>query len=1007
MSDRNNGPFKKLRFIIDHYKTNFETVNKNERYKWEALKWYKDHWDIEAEDFAQMLITAFSKTANLLSSGMYFPYKMLCEYAKEDPESVRGIFRILHDEQRSLSERYEIFKNSCQSYVDRLKKKNPDRQKSLNHYQDPRAVMVYLTFQYPEKYYLFKSTMYTTFRDRIQFEESKTRAASTMQKVEDYIKMCNILLDEIQKDDELVAMHKARLTDNCYQDPALHLLMMDIIFYGSSYMEQHLFDPNNKYWPTLREYDPGITEEMWLSILQDKSITTDETIQLLNMFLLVGGESSFQNLVDIFDNQFFYKGTVQKFGAQVCEKLNCVKCPDSYKKYAPYIIPFVGKGDSKQECWKLRDELQIALERINDFWPSPIEYDPMLTKEDWKKYILEVELPSHPAPMQMLKALMKQNGQASCRVLSDVYGGSPSHYIGCSVNLGKRVKKYFNLPACMDNGKERFFAIPFIGKWYSENNNDYYIYRIRSELFMALLEIDLSNVSLYATKGDEEPMDTFTDISLNTILYGPPGTGKTYHTAIYAVAIIENKLLDEVKKESYNDVFARYNTYRAQGLIEFTTFHQSYGYEEFIEGIRPAVIDDGDEADAGDIQYSVQPGMFKKFCEKAECPVIEKTSLGDLGIRDGATIWKVSLEGAGENQNRTECLENGHIRIGWDGYGKEITDETDFSQVGGKKVLNAFINRMQIGDVVLSCYNASTIDAIGVVTGEYEWHDEYAYMKRLRKVRWLAKGIRENILELNGGKAMTLSSVYRMTNLFLSDVYWLIEKYRSESPFVAKNKQNHVFIIDEINRGNISKIFGELITLIEETKRVGKAEEMKALLPYSTKPFGIPDNVYIIGTMNTADRSIAMIDTALRRRFAFKEMLPDPEVLAGISVGTISVEQMLDRMNRRITVLYDREHTIGHAYFLPLKQNNSITVLADIFKNKIIPLLQEYFYEDYEKIRLVLGDNQVKEDAKQFILAKKIQQNELFGNADIGLDDAFTYEINEDAFTNPEAYQKI
>lgn len=885
MSDRNNGPFKRLRFIIDHYKANFDTVNKQERYKWEALKWYKDHWDIEAKDFAHMLITAFSKTANLLSSGMYFPYKMLCEYAKEDPESVRGIFRTLHDEQRSLSERYEIFKNSCQSYVDGLKKKNPDRKKSLNHYQDPRAVMVYLTFQYPEKYYLFKSTMYTTFRDRTDYAEPKVRISSAMHKVERYMKMCDILLGEIQKDDELVAMHRSRLTDNCYQDPDLHLLTMDIVFYGSNYMSEELFVPGDSYWPPLRDYDPGITEEMWFEILQDEDTTSKEALALLQMFLYLGGESTFDNIVSQFKKQIDYKTVLQNFSDCVIRKANCAACPKGYKEFAKYIIPFVGRtianGTSKGNSWKLRHELQAALERL--------------------------ELPDHN----------------------------------------------------------------------------------------------------FAENGDEKDMPTKTDISLNTILYGPPGTGKTYHTVIYAVAIIENKLLEEVKNEPYNDVFARYNTYRTQGLIEFTTFHQSYGYEEFIEGIRPVVTDEGDETEVGNIQYSVQPGMFKKFCEKAESPVMMQTSVGDLGIREGATIWKVSLEGTGDNQTRTECLENGHIRIGWDSYGKDITDETDFSNQGGRVVLNTFMNRMQIGDVVLSCYSASTIDAIGVVTGEYEWHDEYARMKRLRKVRWLAKGFYENILAINGGRTMTLASVYQLSNIALADVYHLIEKYQCEKPAAVPNKQNYVFIIDEINRGNISKIFGELITLIEDTKRIGRSEEMRALLPYSMKLFGIPGNVYIIGTMNTADRSIAMIDTALRRRFAFKEMLPDPEVLAGVSVGTISVKQMLNRMNRRITVLYDREHTIGHAYFLPLKQNNSMPVLADIFKNKVIPLLQEYFYEDYEKIRLVLGDNQTKDESKQFILARKIQQTELFGNADIGLDDAFIYEINEDAFMNPEAYQKI
>jgi 5-methylcytosine-specific restriction protein B len=159
--------------------------------------------------------------------------------------------------------------------------------------------------------------------------------------------------------------------------------------------------------------------------------------------------------------------------------------------------------------------------------------------------------------------------------------------------------------------------------------------------------------------------------------------------------------------------------------------------------------------------------------------------------------------------------------------------------------------------------------------------------------------------------------------------------------------------------------------------------------------------------MNTADRSIAAIDTALRRRFEFKEMLPDPEVVAKISVGNLSIKTMLEKMNRRIAVLYDREHTIGHAYFMPLAKDNSMEKLAEIFKNKVIPLLQEYFYEDYEKIRLVLADNQKKDEQDQFILAKKINQSELFGSADIGLDDGFTYEINEDAFMNPEAYLQI
>lgn len=873
---------KKIRFVITHYKANFATVNAQERYKWEAIHWYKQHWNIDAPDFAKMLATAFSKASNLLNSAMYYPYKMIVEYANANPEAVREIFRILHNEQLPLDERYQAFKQSCQSRIEQLKQTMADPNKSLNHYQDPRAVMVYLTFQYPEKYYLFKSTMYSTFRDRIGFVEPQSAKKSVMQKIENYSQMCDVILAEVRKDAELLSMHKSRLDNTCYQDEALHLLTMDIVFYGSNYMSEDLFGVGDNYWPSLKDYDPGITKDMWISLLQDKTVTTDEVWKLLNMFLKLGGESSFNNLVVQFGNQFYYKTTLEQFSTRITKTVNCAECPAEYKKYAQYIIPFVGRmvteGEIKRDSWKLRDELHAALNELN-------------------------------------------------------------------------------------NG----------------------------------------------AKHNEEvkTMNTATDVGLNTILYGPPGTGKTYHTVIYAVAIIENRELDAVKAEPYKDVLKRYNAYKALGQIEFTTFHQSYGYEEFIEGIRPAVIDESDDTESGNIQYSVQSGMFKKFCEKADCPISMHARAEDLGISENATIWKVSLWSTGDNEVRTECLQNNHIRIGWDQYGKDITDKTDFSVGGGRVVLNAFINKMQIGDIVFSCYSASTIDAIGIVSGEYEWHDEYEELKRVRKVNWLVKNIRENILALNGGTSMTLASVYRLSNIAMSDVFKIINKYQPTASGLEAHKDNFVFIIDEINRGNISKIFGELITLIEESKRVGKEEGMKTQLPYSMKPFGVPENVYIIGTMNTADRSIATIDTALRRRFEFKEMLPDPEVVAQISVGNLSIKELLTRMNRRIAVLYDREHTIGHAYFMPLAKDNSMEKLADIFKNKVIPLLQEYFYEDYEKIRLVLADNQKKDERDQFILARKINQGELFGSADIGLDDGFTYEINEDAFMNPEAYLQI
>lgn len=877
----------RILFVIDHYKSNFGAVNKDEHYKWEALGWYKKHWNIDAEDFADMLTNAFSKTANLLSSGMYYPYKMITEYAQADPEEVRRIFKLLHDEDIPLAERYHLFRDSCKARIDQIMNEQPGREKALNHYQDLRAVMVYLTFEYPEKYYLFKSTMYSDFRDRIGFREEKTNQTSVIGKVDNFFRMCDMILEEVKMDHELISMHKSRLDEDCYSDDALHLLTMDIVYYGSNYMSEDDFKkrPITKtettYWPSLEEYNPGITKDMWISVLSDPAITTPENLDMLKKMLELGGEST-------------------------------------------------------------------------------------------------------------------------CAHLAEVYGKTHSYYNKLGSSYGEKVKRRFNCPDCPDRESDtvernRVYVIPFVGRYVTENGNKRYSWKLRDELKEALMSIDIPN--------PEPEEETTTDIGLNTILYGPPGTGKTYHTVIYAVAIIENKELATVEAEDYAEVLERYNEYKTQGRIEFTTFHQSYGYEEFIEGIKPVIASDEETGgEAGEIQYSVQPGVFKRFCEKADRPAVADTE--DFGISENPNIWKVSLYGTGDNPIRTECLKNGHIRIGWDDYGKDITDETDFTAYGGKVVLNAFMNRMQIGDIVLSCYSSTTIDAVGVVTGECEWHDEYEDLKRVRKVKWLVKNIRENIMDMTDGTVMMQMSIYRL-NVTLADVMKIVGKYKPAHVSKPARQGNYVFIVDEINRGNISKIFGELITLIESTKRLGQSEGMSVRLPYSQKLFGVPKNVYIIGTMNTADRSIATIDTALRRRFLFREMLPVPKVLSDISVEDLSISDLLTRLNKRIAVLYDREHTIGHAYFMPLKASPTIDTLAEIFANNIIPLLQEYFYEDYEKIRLVLGDNRKSETGEQFIIAKENNYAELFGDADIGLDDGCSYEINYAALKNIEAYRSI
>lgn len=261
---------------------------------------------------------------------------------------------------------------------------------------------------------------------------------------------------------------------------------------------------------------------------------------------------------------------------------------------------------------------------------------------------------------------------------------------------------------------------------------------------------------------------------------------------------------------------------------------------------------------------------------------------------------------------------------------------------------------------------------------------------------------------------MARATVSKLPNMGVTE---LIEFAIQKNPELRKkqlesNTKPYVFIIDEINRGNISKIFGELITLIEDTKRKGMPEQISAILPYSGHKFSVPSNVYIIGTMNTADRSIALMDTALRRRFQFVEMMPDSNILKKIGadkVDDLDVALMLDKINERITFLYDREHTIGHAFFTKLAHSPDIKTLEIIFDKTIIPLLQEYFYEDYQKIQLVLGDNGKTNDDLKFIQDEKIKVQNIFkGNIDDVVDlPEKKFKINKIAFSNIESYKQI
>lgn len=669
---------------------------------------------------------------------------------------------------------------------------------------------------------------------------------------------------------------------------------------------------------------------------------------------------------------------------QNCDKGEKILLQDDLKeKYPQQTWSPMGSGiEIKEPILTVLKEEWNEFTSISKYWPSLAEYDPGISTEDWVDMLLNADI-TNEATLTMLFRMLKLGGESTCANLSERYGDSAHAYNIWGRTFGERVHKATGCPLCKDEDRKRFFTIPFVGRRVLEQNHGRYSWKLRDELKEALESdtlIDIKSKMTVFKEGQKNPK-----YAKNMILYGPPGTGKTYATTVYAVAIIENKTVEEVKEESYDAVFKRYNQYKEDGLVAFTTFHQSYGYEEFIEGIKPIV---GKESNT--LGYKIEDGVFKEFCVRAsKHSVIPE----DVDI-EGKCAWSITVDTKEEFEL---CCKFESVGIPLYDVPKCFTDEMLPKDIDSETVetLISFQYDIEKGDVVILTNTADKEQLFGIITGDADYDAlESDVCPRRRAVRWYSE--KKSVCDVP-------ESICCKLNIELSEIV---------EAFFSKGIKNYVFIVDEINRGNISKIFGELITLIEDTKRAGMDEAASAILPYSGKLFSVPSNVYILGTMNTADRSIALMDTALRRRFEFIEMMPDTDVLRKIGadkVGELDVAKMLEAINERITFLYDREHTIGHAFFTKLAKKPTIETLKSIFEKSVIPLLQEYFYEDYQKIQLVLGDNDKSDDKHKFILDSDVKVKDIFkGSVDDVIDlPEKKYTINSDAFGNIDSYKEI
>lgn len=465
----------------------------------------------------------------------------------------------------------------------------------------------------------------------------------------------------------------------------------------------------------------------------------------------------------------------------------------------------------------------------------------------------------------------------------------------------------------------------------------------------------------------------------NLILYGPPGTGKTYRTALEAVKLCDHEANYPATDEGRAALMKRYHELEAEKRIAFVTFHQNYDYESFVEGLRPETGETNEsEGSTAGFRLVPRAGIFREICalaDQARTRTVPQTGSTGYDFSD-RRFWKMGQGAIGsEDDVYDSAIANGYIALGWGGSidwsskrfstfeaikAEWIAQNPEQPTKSNWTQMWPFRCEMKVGDIVIVPYGNTAFRAVAEVTGDYRFEPSAeGYYAHRRDVRWLLTLDEPLPLDtiVDGNFAMRTLYSLPTKRVNLSALGRLISGEEGrDAPVIEKGPADQfVLIIDEINRANISKVFGELITLIEPDKRLGMPNQLTLTLPYSKKKdFGVPSNLHIVGTMNTADRSIALLDTALRRRFTFREMAPDPDLLKKAAEKTgIDLVAILTVINQRIEYLIDREHRIGHAFFIGCDTKYKVHAAM---RDKVIPLLQEYFFEDWSRIAAVLGD---------------------------------------------------
>ena len=785
MIDRN-----RLKEVLIEYKKVFVSQQwPNEKYKWEAVKWFQNNWKIEAPDFAEMLNTATGRTMNLLTSVNYFPQRMIVKFARLVPEEVKAMFIELFDESLDVIQRIENFKLKSTSLLEKY------GNGAAQHYQYENAITTYLWLRYPDKYYIFKLGEIKAVADTLE-SDYRFKKGAYAENLRNFLMLYDELSACLKEDSDLVALLQSQFTDSCYPDPELKTLTIDVGFYISRYYS--LSNSETKVVWYGEDFDTGLSEEDWIRLLQDRTVFTESSLEIMK--------------------------------------------------------------------------------RMKDY-----------------------------------------GGQATCKQLAVKYGETPNFYMAGSVALARRVSESTGVePDNRGQNNQKWWPILYTGRSAEKDEEGSFVWKLRDPLATALCKVDLKYVRLYATDedGEDKPRCWWLNANPKIWSFSDLSVGELQSYTLYNEAGNKRRIFQNFLDAKAGDNLIGYESNPVKQIVALGRITS--------------------EQDGQKIYFEKTEGLANPidYATLKDCPELEKMEFfqnpnGSLfKLSQGEYDFIIDLIRE-ENPKETDKPIDSYSKDDflnevympeekYDALAAVLKNKKNIILQGAPGVGKTFTAR-RLAYSMMGEKDDSRLEFV-------QFHQNYSYEDFVMGYKPV-----ENGFELK---------------------YGIFYKFCQRA--ANQGDKDFFFIIDEINRGNLSKIFGELLMLIENDYR-----GTKATLAYNGLPFAVPKNLYIIGMMNTADRSLAMIDYALRRRFSFFNLEPGFD-----SEGFISYQESLnsETLNELISRIKDLNYEIandktlgkgfciGHSYFCS-RDICTDEWLRSVVEYDILPMLSEYWFDDASRLQ--------------------------------------------------------